>query len=114
MSARQQYRTYTIQQNNMIELAAGDSRATFRKLWVYPGAPQTSGGGAGTLSQNAAKLLIGIDGDGPRVARDTLNPTDIPILYEAPEVNGTVEPMDLRTILVYGTAGDSIFLVWWS
>lgn len=108
-NVRQQYRSYTIVNSNTIELAAAESKLTFRKLWIYPGNPSAGG----TLTVNGAKVLIGIDGDGPRIARDPLNPTDQPRLYEAPEVNGSVELQGLNTILVYGTAGDSITLVWW-
>ena len=108
MNVRQQYRSYTIVANNTIEVAAGESKATFRKLWIYPGNIV-----GGLLSVNAARVLIGIDGDGPRLVRDAINAADPPRLYEAPELNGSIEPQELKSILVYGTAGDSITLVWW-
>jgi hypothetical protein len=99
---------YTIQALNTIESVAQDRpKVVFRKAWIYPG---TQGTGA-TLTPNVGTVMIGLKSDGQEIVTDPLAKTDPPIEIELPEA--TSEQLHLSDILVYGAAGDSVFIRFW-
>lgn len=105
---KEQHGSYTIQGTGALESIAQDKpKATFRKLWIYPGVPDSSG----KLKQNAAGVMIGKDGDGPKVVTDALAVNDLPLKIELPEGSG--ETMHLQDIIISGNQGDGIFYSYW-
>jgi len=112
MIINEQQGSYVIQANNTIEFIAQDKpKATFRRLWIYPGVPQSDG----TLSTNSAAVKIGKAGDGPKVVPDLLNPTDAPIKIDLPVGEGGIQDgMKLDALIIRGTAGDGVFFSYWT
>jgi len=101
--------TYTIQATGAVENIALDKpKETFRKIFIYPGAPSTVNN---ELSVNVAAVKIGKAGNGSKVVTNTLNNADLPIEFSLPENND--ESMLLNDILIKGTLGDSIFCEYW-
>lgn len=104
---KEQHGSYVIQTTGAIESMAQDKpKATFRKLWIYPGLPV-----GGVLQTNQAAVIVGKDGDGVKVVTDTLNTGDGPLKIELPEATG--ELMHLSDIVVRGTVGDGVFYSYW-
>jgi hypothetical protein len=104
---KEQHGSYTILTTGAIEsIGQSKPKATFRKLWIYPGLPV-----GGVLSGNAGAVTIGKDGDGVKVVTDVLNPGDLPLKIELPESTGEV--MHLSDILISGTANDGVFYSYW-
>jgi hypothetical protein len=104
---KEQHGSYTIQTTGQIESIAQDKpKATFRKLWIYPGVPA-----GGVLTPNQNPVTIGKDGDGPKVVTDPININDLPLKIELPEATG--ETMLLQDIIISGTKGDGVFYSYW-
>lgn len=100
---------YTIQATGAVENIALDKpKDTFRKIFIYPGAPVTA---TNELSVNGAAVKIGKAGNGAKVVTLTLQNNDAPIEFSLPENKD--ESMLLNDILVKGTQGDSIFCEYW-
>lgn len=113
-TVRQQQGIYTIKTDDTIESIGLDKpKATFRKIFVYPGAPDAASTTTG-LAQNANPVYLGLDCDGLKLTPDVLNATDEPREYAPPETKDGNEQMLLKDLLVRGKAGDSVYFVYWS
>jgi hypothetical protein len=101
---------YTIQTTGAVENIALDKpKETFRKIFIYPGAPSTANN---ELSVNGAAVKIGKMGNGSKVVTNTIQNNDVPLEISLPENSN--ESMLLNDILIKGTQGDSIFCEYWS
>lgn len=105
---RPEQHSYTIQATGVIEnIADSKPKATFRKLFIYPGTPQSNN----ELSVNAGDVKIGKNGNGQKVVTNTLKNTDLPLEFSLPENSN--ESMLLNDIVIKGTQGDAIFIEYW-
>lgn len=104
---KSQMDSYVVVTSNTVEYPfLRKSGVLFNKLWIYPGV-RTSG--TGILAANVQNIYIGERGDGPELCPDLLSPGDLPFKIELPE--GIVKSLD--ELLVYGTAGDGIWIKYW-
>ena len=112
-TVRQQQGVHTIQADDTIEsIGLNYPKATFRKIFVYPGKPDDESSTTG-LTVNGNPVYLGLYADGKKITPDVLNANDEPREYEPPQLKDGVEQMLLTDILVRGKAGDSIYFVYW-
>ena len=112
-TVRQQQGVYTIRQDDTVEsIGLMKPKDTFRKIFIYPGAPDDTSTTTG-LSVNGNAVYLGLDCDGKKITPDILGTADEPRLYEPPQVEGSDEQMFLKDLLIRGKAGDSVYYVYW-
>ena len=102
---------YVIQTTGAVEYPCGAQRtATGSKIWIYPAKAVANN----KLTANGAAIYVGKDASGiQQVCTDPLNPGDNPILYKIPlDEEGRQRRMLLRDVIITGTAGDGVFIVW--